>query len=291
MRIATLADRLVLVVAETAGTRAVDVESASRGRFGPDPQGVFDRWEEFTGWASELSVDDAEPVSPFPSGDRAVGAPAPRPRQVFAIGLNYRSHAAESDLQVPRQPPTFTKFPSCLAGPYGDLVLPSGSVDWEVELVAVIGRRADRVAAEDGWSHVAGVAVGQDFSERAVQTAGPAPQFSLGKSFPGFGPFGPCLVTPDELADPDDLPIECTLNGEIVQKDRTSSLLFPVPELVARLSAVCTLYPGDVVFTGTPAGVGMVRTPPRFLQPGDEVVSRIEGVGELRHRCVAKEDH
>ena len=150
----------------------------------------------------------------------------------------------------------------------------------------MIGRRADRVSAERAWEHVAGLTVGQDFSERVVQMVGPVPQFSLGKSYPGFGPLGPCLVTPDELADRDDLSLECTVNGEQVQKGRTSQMIFPVAELIARLSAICPLLPGDVIFTGTPAGVGMARTPPRYLSPGDEVVSTIEGIGSLRNACL-----
>ncbi|HEY8548094.1 MAG TPA: fumarylacetoacetate hydrolase family protein, partial [Acidimicrobiales bacterium] len=119
-----------------------------------------------------------------------------------------------------------------------------------------------------------------------LQMSGPSPQFSLGKSFPGFAPFGPWLVTPDELPDPDDLALECRVNGERVQHGRTSDMVFSVPALVARLSAVLPLLPGDVIFTGTPAGVGMSRTPPRFLSPGDELVSRVDGIGEMRHRLV-----
>src|SRR5690606_5460873 len=163
------------------------------------PIDALGRWAEFREWSATCSVEGE------PYRDADLGAPVPRPRQVFAIGLNYRSHAAEADLAAPEHPPTFTKFPSSLAGPVGDLVLPEGTVDWEVELVAVIGAEARQVAPERGWSHVAGLAAGQDFSERRLQTAGPAPQFSLGKSHPGFGPFGPLLVTPEELADPDDL--------------------------------------------------------------------------------------
>jgi len=280
MRTGTRSGRMVLVSEPGSQLVAVDVETSSRGRFGSEPIDALGRWAEFREWA-EACQDQGEPITPA-----ELGPPVPQPRQVFAIGLNYRAHAAEASLEAPEHPPTFTKFPSCLAGPAGELALPAGSVDWEVELVAVIGREARCVSPDTAWSHVAGVAVGQDYSERELQTSGPAPQFSLGKSHPGFGPFGPLLVTSDELPDPDDLAIECSINGEAVQKDRTSSMIFSVPELLARLSAVVTLWPGDLVFTGTPSGVGMVRTPPRFLQPGDEVVSRIEGLGELRQVCV-----
>lgn len=284
MRIASRSGRLVLVVGEGADARAHDVESSSDGLFSSDPQAVFDRWAEFTTWASSYAGTAGEPFDP---ADPELGPPAPRPRQVFGIGLNYASHAAEASMERPEgMPPTFTKFVSSLTGPVGDLHLPEGSVDWEVELVVVIEREATDVGVAEAWDHVAGLAVGQDYSERKKQTAGPAPQFSLGKSHRGFGPFGPCLVTPDEVRDRDDLAIECAVNGETVQKDRTSSMIFDVPALVAALSSVVTLYPGDVIFTGTPAGVGMARTPPRFLEPGDVVVSAIEGLGQLRQVCV-----
>lgn len=278
MRIANVAGRLTVVT----GAGGVDVERASDGRFGPDVQSAYDRWDDLVAWAGGLDPRQAEPLD-----TARLAAPSPTPRQVFAIGLNYRDHAAEAGFDLPEDlPPTFTKFPTCISAPDADLVLPSDAVDWEVELVAVIGRRAERVSVERAWEHVAGLTAGQDFSERRVQMVGPVPQFSLGKSFPGFGPIGPVLVTPDELPDRDDLALGCTVNGEQVQKGRTSSLIFPVAELVARLSAICPLLPGDVIFTGTPAGVGMARTPPRYLAPGDEVVSTIEGIGSLRNQCL-----
>jgi 2,4-diketo-3-deoxy-L-fuconate hydrolase len=160
-------------------------------------------------------------------------------------------------------------------------------VDWEVELVVVIGRPAERVPEEKAWSCVAGVMAGQDLSERTVQLAGPVPQFSLGKSFPGFGPTGPWLVTPDELPDRDDLRLRCSVDGRVLQDGRTGDMIFSVPELVARISAVCPMLPGDLIFTGTPPGVGMGRKPPEFLRPGMTLVSTIEGLGELRNALVA----
>jgi 2-keto-4-pentenoate hydratase/2-oxohepta-3-ene-1,7-dioic acid hydratase in catechol pathway len=280
MRIMNAGDRLMLL---TPGG-LVDVAKLSQGVFGPDIQAVYDQWPQFTTWARQHAAHGASVG--LPEAGVTIGAPSPRPRQVFAIGLNYRDHAEESQLGAPEAPAVFTKFPTCLTGPYGDLPLPSEFVDWEVELVVTIGRRAWRVPADDGWSYVAGLSVGQDYSERAVQLAGPAPQFSLGKSFPCFGPVGPWLVTPDELADPDDLEMECRIDGESVQKARTSSMIFGVTELIARLSAITPLLPGDVIFTGTPSGVGGARTPPRFLRPGQVVVSRIAGIGELRQSCV-----
>ena len=193
----------------------------------------------------------------------------------------------ESDFSAPEEPSAFTKFPSCIAGPGSDIPIVSGTVDWEVELVAVIGSIAHHIGEGQGWDYVAGLTVGQDISERTVQLRPPVPQFSLGKSFPAFGPIGPELVTPDELDDPDDLEIGCAVNGRQVQLARTSELIFSVPELVSRLSAIVTLYPGDLIFTGTPAGVGHARTPPEYLRPGDHLTSTIEGIGTLHNDCVA----
>ena len=286
MRIGTIAGRSVII----SGDRAIDVGTVSGGRFGPEPFRVFDDWSEFIGWVTDLDLDRAPSVRFV---EQQLEAPSPEPRQVFAIGLNYSEHAAEAGVSPPEGlevPPTFTKFRSSLTGPFTTLTLPSLSVDWEVELVAVIGAPADRVSAEDAWSHVAGLTVGQDFSERDIQRLGPVPQFSMAKSFPGFGPTGPWLVTPDEFPDPTDLELECLINGEIVQKTRTTAMIVPVAGLIARLSAVCPLFPGDVIFTGTPHGVGAARTPERYLKAGDEIVSRAGGIGELRQVCVGPDD-
>ena len=278
MKLANHDGRLVLVVADGV----VDVATASAGRFSPDPQAIYERWDELQEWRA--------PSTPTGALDEAaLLAPVPRPRQVFAIGLNYRAHAAEAGLELPQFPPTFTKFPTCLIGPFATVALPTDFVDWEVELVLVVGRPAYEVPEGQGWSHVAGVMVGQDLSERIVQTRPPAPQFSLGKSFPGFGPIGPWVVTPDELPDRDDLALGCSVNGEEVQKSRTSDLIFGADALIHLLSSVTPLLPGDLIFTGTPSGVGGTRTPPRFLSPGDELVSTIEGVGTIRTNLVAKE--
>ncbi|WP_326596620.1 fumarylacetoacetate hydrolase family protein [Streptomyces sp. NBC_01803] len=276
MRIANVSGRLALLAPD--GT-AVDVERASGGLFGADPQAVYARWGAFREWAAHADLPAGTAFAP---GD--LGSPAPAPRQVLAIGLNYRDHAAEAGLTAPEGvPPVFTKFPTSITGPVTEVRLPEGGhTDWEVELVAVIGTEAHRVTEGEAWRHVAGLAVGQDLSERLAQLAGPVPQFSLAKSHQGFSPVGPWLVTPDEFADPDDLELGCAINGEEVQKGRTGDLLFPLPALIARLSAVLTLLPGDLIFTGTPAGVGMGRSPQRFLVPGDELVSYVEGIGELR---------
>jgi 2,4-didehydro-3-deoxy-L-rhamnonate hydrolase len=284
MRLASVAGRAsILTIPDGDGDiRGVDVARASEGRFGPDIAALYRNWESFRQWATAVNPADGDAVEAS-----ALDNPAPAPQQVFAIGLNYHDHAAETGVNAARDivPPTFTKFPSSLAGPYSSLVLPTEKVDWEVELVAVIGQRAESVSPGDAWSHVAGLAVGQDYSERQVQLAGPFPQFSLGKSFRGFGPIGPWLVTADDFTDPDDLELVCEINGEQVQKGRTSAMVWSVPDLIAALSSVCPLLAGDVIFTGTPGGVGLARSPQRFLASGDVVVSRIEGIGEIRQEC------
>jgi 2,4-didehydro-3-deoxy-L-rhamnonate hydrolase len=280
MRIGRANGRLVII----DGDGVVDAATASGGRFSADPDQVFAVWDRFTEWARGYAGPGTRTGALVP---QELGAPVLAPSQVFGIGLNYREHAAESGVDTPEVPPVFTKFRSCLAGPSAVVELPSDRVDWEVELVAVIGRPAVRVPEEKAWSYVAGLMAGQDLSERAVQLAGPVPQFSLGKSFPGFGPIGPWLVTPDELPDRDDLRLRCSVDGRVLQDGRTRDMIFSVPELVARISAVCPMLPGDLIFTGTPSGVGMGRQPQEFLRPGTTLVSTIDGLGELRNPLVA----
>jgi 2,4-diketo-3-deoxy-L-fuconate hydrolase len=277
MRIGNLDGRLTLF--HDGG--AVDVAEASEEQFSPDPQAVFARWDEFRQWAAQ------NPGTPRPFSLEALGPPVPRPEQVFGIGANYRNHAAEGGLEVPDWPMVFTKYVSSFAAPTGVVTLPAETVDWEVELVVVVARTAFRVPTEQGWDYVAGLTLGQDLSERTIQLLGQLPQMSMGKSFPGFSPTGPFLVTPDEFDDPSDLQLSCLLNGDVMQKASTAELVHTVPMLIAELSSVLPLSPGDVIFTGTPEGVGHVRKPPRYLQPGDVLVSRLEGVGEMRHTFVA----
>jgi 2-keto-4-pentenoate hydratase/2-oxohepta-3-ene-1,7-dioic acid hydratase in catechol pathway len=279
MKFANLDGRLVLVL----GDGVADVATASDGRFGPDPMSAFDDWPGLADWASGATAATG------PLDEGRLGCPVPRPRQVFGIGLNYRSHAEESGMAVPDVPATFTKFPASLGGPFDDVEIVGDAVDWEVELVAVVGVEADRVAEADAWRHVGALTVGQDISDRKLQFAA-GMQFSLGKSRRGYGPMGPWLVTPDEVPDPDDLGLGCSVDGETVQDSRTSDLIFSVPRLVAELSAVLPLLPGDVIFTGTPAGVGMARKPPRALAPGQVLESWIEGIGTIRNRCVASSE-
>lgn len=276
MRLANVHGRAVLVTEDGSG---VDVSTASDGRFGPDPQTLFADWAAFVAWAAET---EAPPDVRF--GADELGPPVPRPPQVFAIGINYREHADEAGYPPDSLPVTFTKFPACLTGPDAVVELPTDTVDWEVELVVAIGRRAERVSRDGAWGHVAGLTIGQDLSERTSQLAGSRPQFSLAKSYAGFGPTGPALVTIDELPEPADLAIACRLGDETVQSSRTSRMIYDVPELIARLSAVCPLLPGDLIFTGTPSGIGNARSPKRFLDQDDVLVSEIEGLGAITTR-------
>lgn len=266
-----------------AGDRVVDVERASGGRFGADPMHAVSQWDAFRSWAEHVAVTGDTPVL----DETDLGPPVPRPSKVFGIGMNYREHAREAGLDIPSSPVVFTKFPSCLSGARADVPLSSGFVDWEVELVVVIGRCGRRIAAGAALSHVAGYCIGQDISDRKVQFTDRPPQFSMGKSFDGYGPLGPALVSIDAFANPDDLAIACDISGELVQSARTSDMIFPVAELIAFLSGVCKLEPGDLIFTGTPAGVGSTRDPRRYLKAGDVIESRIEGIGRLVNRCTA----
>jgi 2,4-didehydro-3-deoxy-L-rhamnonate hydrolase len=276
MRIASVNDRVKLLV----GDGAVDIATVSGGRFSAHPQAAYERFPELKAWAATVS----QPEEAFEPA--TAGAPSPSPRQVFAIGLNYRDHAAESGFQPPERPVVFVKYVTSFSGPVTEVELPDGSVDWEVELVVVIGETARAVPVERAWDHVAGLTVGQDLSERDLQRSGPAPQFGLAKSFAGFSPIGPVVVTPDELDRPDDLELGCEVNGDPMQKGRTADMIFSVSELVSYLSGVVTLLPGDVIFTGTPPGVGMGRTPPVYLREGDHLHSWIDGLGELDQHFV-----
>jgi 2,4-didehydro-3-deoxy-L-rhamnonate hydrolase len=286
MRIANLLGRAVLV----EGASALDIAAASGGRFGPAPLSVYENWDEFTRWAQGADLSGAEP---FDEGD--LGAPVPNPSQVFAIGLNYRDHADEAKLAYPDDIVVFTKFASSLAGPNVTVELPSDKVDWETELVVVISHEAHEISESEARGVIAGYAIGQDYSERAVQSRGPAPQFSFGKSYPNFAPFGPAVVTLDEIDDPDALSIGAILEGPsaadhggtwTIQDGTTADLIFGVSRIIADLSAVVTLRPGDLIFTGTPAGVGMAGGV--FLKPGDVITSTIQGLGSMRNELVAK---
>ena len=260
--------------------RTVDVERASGGELPSDPMMLIGRLEELAG----LDVPSDAPEL----DSTQLGPPLPRPSKILAAALNYRSHAEESGLPLPDAPVLFAKLPSALNGPLGDIVIPAGRdrVDWEAELVLAIGRRGKDIPEADAWSHVAGVMVGQDISDRAEQFRA-VRQFTMAKSRDTYAPTGPVLVTPDELPNRDDLAVRCAVDGEEVQSGRTDDLIFPVPVLIAFISSWCTLEPGDLIYTGTPSGVGDSREPPRYLSPGNVVETEIEGIGALRNTCVS----
>ncbi|WP_072690948.1 fumarylacetoacetate hydrolase family protein [Rhodococcus marinonascens] len=278
MRIASVGGRIKLV----RESKLIDVHKVSDGRFGPTAADVFEQWTQFRDWAAHDTTEGDTPLN-----ESEADAPVPPSPQVFGIGLNYREHQIESGLPAPEVPLVFTKFPTSITNAFTQVALPTDQVDWEVEVAIVMGARAHQVSRSDAWSYVAGVTAAQDFSARDVQMR-PAglPQFNLGKSFPGFTPLGPVLVTPDEFDDPDNITLSCDLNGVTLQSSSTADLIFDVGQLIEYLSGIVILLPGDVILTGTPSGVGLGQTPNRFLTAGDEVVSRV-GDLTMRHTFVA----
>jgi 2-keto-4-pentenoate hydratase/2-oxohepta-3-ene-1,7-dioic acid hydratase in catechol pathway len=219
-----------------------------------------------------------------PRGGRYL-APIPDPQKIVCLGLNYRDHAAETGVPVPPEPVLFSKFPSALVGHGAEILLPavSSEVDYEAELVVVIGQRGRDIPRHRALQHVAGYAVGHDVSARDWQLNKPAKQWLAGKTFDTFAPLGPHLVTADEVADPHALGIRLRVNGTTMQDSNTRELIFPVDAIIAYLTQIVTLEPGDLIFTGTPPGVGMARKPPVWLKPGDVVEVEIDGLGVLRN--------
>ncbi len=280
-RLANVEGRAVLVL----GDDYYDLEQACDGRISSDPMAALAACDQLAGIAARLS--DRAPTGPI--ADAKLGPPSPRPTNSFGIGLNYRNHAVESGMPIPDAPLVFAKFPSCIAGPNDDVALRSDFVDYEGELVAVIGKTAKDVATDDAWAYVAGLCVGQDISDRPTQFTATPPQFGLGKSFDTYGPIGPVLISPDDLPDRDAMELTCSVNGEVRQKDSTGDLIFDVPTLVSYLSGILTLLPGDVIFTGTPGGVGAFQN--KLLRDGDVVTTTIEGLGTITNRCVRASDH
>lgn len=224
---------------------------------------------------------------PLVRGRPRIGACIANPQKFIAIGLNYSDHAAESGLQVPKEPVVFTKQVSCLSGPFDDVTLPpkSKKSDWEVELGVIIGTKAKNIKKADALKHVAGYCTINDLSEREFQ-AERSGQWTKGKSYDTFGPVGPWLVTSDEVPDPQKLHMWLELNGKRVQDGSTATMVFGVAHIVAYLSQFFTLMPGDIITTGTPPGVGMGMKPPRFLKPGDTMRLGIEGLGEQGQKVV-----
>lgn len=279
-RFATIAGRSALqFLDDQGGDGYVDLAEIAGDESLSDPMVAVSRFDELHAHYANAASAPKTPGTP--------GLCVPNPSKVFGIGLNYTSHAAESNMELPPAPLTFTKFPSCLAGPTADIELSGDAVDWEVEIVVVIGKGGRRIARTDAWSHVAGLTLGQDVSDRHVQLTGKPPQFSLGKSFDGFGPIGPAIVSVDAFPNPDDIALWCDVSGERMQDARTSSLIFSIPVLVEYLSSICTLAPGDLIFTGTPDGVGAARG--RFLRDGDVIDSGADVIGAMCNVCVARQ--
>ena len=224
----------------------------------------------------------------FDISEVRLGAPVPMPSKVVCLGLNYRDHADESGQPYPELPILFSKASSAIIGPRDDVVIPkeSSQIDWEVELAVVVGKEGRRIPESEAFEHLAGYTVFNDVSARDIQMSGK--QWHRGKSFDTFGPMGPWIVTLDEIDDPLSLEVRCLINGVERQHSNTSYHVFNVPRIVAFISAGMTLFPGDVIATGTPGGVGFAMKPPVFLQPGDEMVTEIEAVGQLRNKIVSE---
>lgn len=252
--------------------------------FGEDYGEAFfqsDGLQRLAGWYAEHAAE-----CPSVGADERIGPPILRPSKIVCVGLNYRAHAEETGGKLPPEPMLFSKASTALAGPYDDLPLPRGSTktDWEVELALVIGRRARYVERARALEHVAGFTLMNDYSEREHQKERGG-QFVKGKSADGFAPLGPILVTPDEL-DHRSLALKLSVNGQLMQDGNTSDLIFDVETLVSHISEFMTLLPGDVISTGTPAGVGAGRNPPLFLKAGDIVEYEAQGLGAARQRIV-----
>jgi 2-keto-4-pentenoate hydratase/2-oxohepta-3-ene-1,7-dioic acid hydratase in catechol pathway len=261
-----------------------DLESLSSGEHGSDPMAALlipGRLAELTREVRQHTPDGVVDFS-------RLEPPVPRPRNVYAIGLNYQAHADEGGMDVPANPLVFTKFPSCLVGPNADIEMRSDTVDYEGEVVVVIGPGGKDIAPEKAWDHIVGLMVGQDVSDRAVQFAAKPPHFDLGKSFDTFGPIGPVMVSPDTVGR-GALRIVTEVNGEVRQDGTTDHMIFDIATLVSYLSRVTTLRTGDLIFTGTPEGVG--ATQGKFLADGDVVTTAIEGIGSLTNRCVRGTNH
>lgn len=234
----------------------------------------------------EVAKRQGTPMSPVK--DASYHAPILDPQKIICIGLNYSDHAKEQNLQPPREPVVFSKFVTTLIGHGQNIELPSVSnkVDYEAELVVVIGKAGRMISEADGMNHVAGYMVGHDVSARDWQKEKDGKQWLCGKSFDTFAPTGPEFITVDEVKDPHQLPIRLKLNGEVMQESNTNQLIFSIPKLIAYISQVFTLTPGDLIFTGTPPGVGDARKPPVYMKPGDVAEVEIEGLGQLRNPVV-----
>jgi 2-keto-4-pentenoate hydratase/2-oxohepta-3-ene-1,7-dioic acid hydratase in catechol pathway len=283
MRIANLAGRATIVTDDGL----IDIASASKGAFSASVDKCVTRLDTLRTWfASSQPAVTSETTDRELYGDSRLGPVVTSPQQIFAIGLNYRHHADEMKMTMPSEPMVFTKFVSSLCGPNDELPVRGETTAFEAELVVVLGARARDLTRDQALGAVAGYCVGQDFSERSLQRRGATPQYSLAKSFRNFTPVGPWLTTADEVADPNELGITCRVNDVEYQNSTTADMIFPVAEIVSYLSSIVELRPGDLIFTGTPHGVGQGRTPPVFLKPGDRVVTAIERLGQIENVAV-----
>lgn len=280
-RLANVDGRAALV----SGDHYYDLEKVSGGKLGSDPMAALAAPDKL----SELSaaLDQSSPTGAL--ADVVLGAPVPRPQKSFGIGLNYQSHASEASMELPENPLVFTKFPSCIVGPTANVEMRSDAVDYEGELVVVIGKGGKDIEPEAAWDHVVGLTVGQDISDRPAQFSAKPPHFDLGKSFDTFGPIGPVLVSTDEIADRNNLKIVTKVNDEVRQDDTTANLIFDVPTLISYLSRITTLVTGDVIFTGTPEGIG--ATQGKYLKDGDMLTTTIDGIGTMSNPCVRVSDY
>ncbi len=263
-----------------SGDHYFDVGTLSGGAVPADPMEVLAHSDELRSLAATLSGATATGRL----ADVELGPPVPRPQKSFGVGLNYLGHAQEANMELPKNPMVFTKFPSCIVGPFAEVHMRGDTVDYEGELVVVIGKGGRDIPMEDAWQHVLGLTIGQDISDRKVQMSAKPPHFDLGKSFDTFGPIGPVLVSTDSFADPSTLQLTTFVNDEKRQDASTSQLIFDVPFLISYLSGITTLATGDIIFTGTPDGVGMTQG--KLLQDGDVITTTIEGIGTMKNRCV-----
>ena len=262
-----------------------DISSLSNGSISSDSVEALKLQSELSALYESLNEKNASGKL----SDVELGNPVPTSPNCYAVGLNYRKHAEESGMDIPEVPMIFTKHTTCLVGPHREIEMRSDHVDYEAELVAVIGKSGKDISTENAWDHIAGLCVGQDISDRVVQFAAKPPQFNLGKSFDTFGPMGPYLVSPDCLEDKNNLKIVCKVNGEIRQSDNTNDLIFDIPAIVKYLSEIVSLNVGDVIFTGTPGGVGVMEG--KFLKEGDVLTTTIEGLGTLENKCKRVKNH
>ena len=280
-KLANIKGRAVLLNEESF----YDLEKISEGNLSHDTTNALFHIEELDKLNNKLS--DLEATGKI--SEAKFDAPVSFPKNCYAVGLNYRNHAEEANMTIPEVPMVFTKHTSCLVGATADVEMRSNYVDYEAELVVVIGLSGKDISKDQAWNHVAGLCVGQDISDRPAQFASTPPMFNLGKSFDTFGPMGPALVSPDSLPNKESLVIECKVNDEIRQNDNTDDLIFDVPTIISYLSEIVTLNTGDVIFTGTPGGVGVSQG--KFLKDGDIITTSIKGLGTLTNKCVRVSDH